>query len=227
MPTDQNVILYSQYEMDKETTQSHVDFVNHELDKMEKLFYSKNHKKIKRETVIGVAFSPSPVPRHRIIEPNDKKIILNTKTRYSLADDKKDFPSIFDNEFVFGIRTTQRTLIGRIYKRYRWNNADIIGVIQLIALCSKDDRRIILPSGIHDFLLEYRYELYNEWIKQDKTLTIADFRWITSDTFRWLCEQQGFTHTKACYMSNVMNCFQKHCQKKQWLIDIEEDDDND
>ena len=143
MPTDQNVILYSQYEMDKETVQPHVDFVNHELDKMEKLFYSKNHKKIKRETVIGVAFSPSPVPRHRVIEPNDKKIILNTKTRYSLADDKKDFPSIFDNEFVFGIRTTQRTLIGRIYKRYRWNNADIIGVIQLIALCSKDDRRII------------------------------------------------------------------------------------
>ena len=44
MPTDQNVVLYSQYEMDKETVQPHVDFVNHELDKMEKLFYSKNHK---------------------------------------------------------------------------------------------------------------------------------------------------------------------------------------
>lgn len=224
MPTDKSLIkdyLYQQYEMSPEEVERHEIFVERELARLEKEFWRKHKKLPKKETVIGVAFSPVPIPRHRIIEPQDYKNILNYKTRYSLADDKKEFPSIFDNEFVFGIKTTKRELFGRVYKRYKWNNADIIGIIQLIAMCSKDDRRIILASGLHDFLLEYKYEIYNKWFEQDDSLSVDEFRWITSDTFRWLCEEQGFRHTKAVAMANIMDCFQKHIKKKKWEIEIE------
>lgn len=226
MPTDKILIghyLIDKFEMSEQEAETHETFVLRELDKLAK-DYIKHCKKIpKRETVVGVAFSPIPITRHRLIEPEDKKVILDYKKEYSLADDKKDFPSIFDNEFVFGIKTTKRELIGRVYKRYKWNNADIIGIVQLIALCSKDDRRIVLASGIHDFLLEYKYELYKQWSFQDD-LSIEEFRWITSDTFRWICEQQGMRHSKAVAMANIMDCFQKHIEKKKWDIEIESED---
>lgn len=216
--------LIDKIEMSEEELDAHYKFIKRELVNFEKEYWHKNDKLPKRETVIGVAFSPVPVPRHRIIEKEDKKTILDYKTGYSLADDKKEFPSIFDNEFAFGIRTTKREFLGTIYRRYKWNNADIIGVVQIIALCSKDDRRIILPSGLHDFLLEYKYELFNIWHKQDSSLTIEEFRWVTSDAFRWVCEQQGFPTWKAKTMANILDCFQKHGQKKKWQIEIEEDE---
>ena len=99
----------------------------------------------------------------------------------------------------------------------------MLTIIQLIALCSKDDRRIILASGIHDYLLEYKYELYKQWSAQDD-LSIEEFRWVTSDTFRWICEQQGMRHSKATVMANVMDCFQKYIEKKKWEIEIEPED---
>lgn len=223
MPTDKPLLghyLYQKFEMSSEEVEVHSKFINIELNKIANTFYKKHKKLPKRETVIAVAFSPLPITRHRIIEPQDKKVILDYKTGYSLADDKKEFPSIFDNEFIFGIKTTKRELVGRIYKRYKWNNADIIGIIQLIALCSKDDRRIVLASGIHDFLLEYKYELYKQWSTKEE-LSIEEFRWITSDTFRWICEQQGMRHSKAIAMSNIMDCFQKYIERKKWSLEIE------
>lgn len=224
MPTDKPLLghyLYQKFEMSSEEVEAHIKFVNRELDKIANVYYKKHKKLPKRETIIAVAFSPLPIPRHRIVEDEDKKVILDYKTHYSLADDKKEFPSIFDNEFVFGIKTTKRVLMGRVYRRYRWNNADIVGVIQILALCSRDDRRVVLASGIHDFLLEYREEMYKQWSEQSK-LSIKEFRWITSDTFRWICEQQGLNPVQATVMSNIMDCFQKHWQKKKWDIEIEE-----
>ena len=226
MPTDKILIghyLYQKFKMSNEEAETHEAFVLRELDKMAHQYIKHHPKEPKRETVMGVVFSPLPINRHRNIEPKDEKVILDYKTEYSLADDKKEFPSIFDNEFVFGIKTTKRELIGRVYQRYKWNNADIIGIIQLIALCSKDDRRIILASGIHDYLLEYKYELYKQWSAQDD-LSIEEFRWITSDTFRWICEQQGMRHSKAVVMANIMDYFQKHIEKKKWEIEIEPED---
>lgn len=223
MPTEEILIgqyLESKYEMSPEEYEAHKNFVLRKLEQLAKPYIGK---KYKRETVLAVAFSPEPKDRHRIIDPiNDHKVILDYKTGYTLADDKKEFPSIFDNEFVFGIKTTERILIGRIYKRYRWNNADIIGVIQIIALCSKDDRRVILGSGLHDFLLEYKHDLYNSFIKEDPTLTIDQFRWITSDAFRWVIHSQGMGPLKSKLMSNILDCFQKHLQKKKWIIEVDE-----
>lgn len=212
--------LESKYEMAPEEYEAHKNFV---IRKLEKLATPYKDKEFKRETVLAVAFSPEPQERHRDIDPEkDHRIFLDYKTRYSLADDKKQFPSIFDNEFVFGIKTNKRTLISRVYKRYKWNNADIIGVLQIVVLCSKDDRRIILGSGIHDFLLEYKYELYNMFIKQEPDMTIDEFRWITSDAFRWLINSQGMGPIKSKIMSNILDCFQKKWQKKKWKIEIDE-----
>lgn len=223
MPTEEVLIgqyLESKYEMAPEEYEANKNFVLRKLEQLAKPYEGKT---FKRETVLAVAFSPEPKDRHRNIDPiKDHKVILDYKTGYSLADDKKTFPSIFDNEFVFGIKTNKRILIGRIYRRYRWNNADIIGVIQIIALCSKDDRRVILGSGLHDFLLEYKYDLYNTFVKEDPSLTIEEFRWITSDAFRWVINSQGMGPLKSKLMSNILDCFQKHFQKKKWIIEIDE-----
>ena len=223
MPTEEVLIgqyLESKYEMTPEEFEANKNFVLRKLEQLAKPYEGKT---FKRETVLAVAFSPEPKDRHRNIDPiKDHKVILDYKTGYSLADDKKTFPSIFDNEFVFGIKTNKRILIGRIYRRYRWNNADIIGVIQIIALCSKDDRRVILGSGLHDFLLEYKYDLYNTFVKEDPSLTIEEFRWITSDAFRWVINSQGMGPLKSKLMSNILDCFQKHFQKKKWIIEIDE-----
>lgn len=224
MPTEEILIgqyLESKYEMAPEEYVAHKNFVIRKLEKLAKQYEGKE---FKRETVLAVAFSPEPQGRHRVIDPiKDYQVIIDYKTGYSLADDKKKFPSIFDNEFVFGIKTNKRTLIGRIYRRYKWNNADIVGIIQIIALCSKDDRRVILGSGLHDFLLEYRQYLYNNFIKEYPDLSIDEFRWVTSDTFRWVINSQGMSSLQAKIMSNVMDCFQKYWERKRWAINIYED----
>lgn len=212
--------LESRYKMSPEEFDGHKNFV---LRKLEQLSKGLTEKEYKRETVLAVAFSPNPIHRDRHIDQlKDHKIILDSKTNYTLADDKLEFPSIFDNEFVFGIKTNKRTLIHRMYSRYKWNNADIIGIIQIIVLCSKDDRRITLGSGIHDFLLEFKYEIYNDFLKQSPDLTIDEFRWITSDTFRWIIKSEGMGPIKSKVMSNIMDCFQKKLQKKKWIIEIDE-----
>ena len=44
---------------------------------------------------------------------------------------------------------------------------------------------------------------------------------ITSDTFRWLINSQGMGVLKSKFMSNVLDCYQKHIEKKKWRIDCE------
>lgn len=212
--------LEKNYKFTKEQIEKHTENVLADLNYLAR--YEKN-KTFKRETVLAVAFSPVPSERKRNIDPTkDHKIILDYKKPYTLADDKKEFPSIFDNEFVVGIKTNKRVLTFRVYARYRWNNADIWGFLQIIALCSKDDRRVILGSGIHDFLLEYKQELFEHFKEQDPTIDVDAFRWITSDTFGWIIKSQGMGPIKSKMMKNVVDCFQKHFQKKKWNIEENE-----
>lgn len=168
-----------------------------------------------------VKFTPKPQGGYRFRYENDKNIILDTKTGYSLYDDKLKYPSIFDNTFIVKVITEKFNFNFTVYghenikgdKRYRWNNADILGILKIF--CSPDDRRIILPSGIHDYMLEMKAEIYKK-IK-DKC-TISEYRRLTSDIFIFLCIQQGFSKTKAKIMGNLVDCFQKHFQKKKWNI---------
>ena len=210
--------LKDQYKMTPEQYNKNLSIVLSELDQLAKPLVCKDYK---RETVLAVAFSPDPLSRKRTIDPlKDYDIILDFKKPWTLADDKEEYPSIFDNEFVVGIRTNLRTFTFRVYARYRWNNADIWGFLQIIALCSKDDRRVILGSGVHDFMLEYKQEIFEEFYAQDPTLTVEEYRWITSDTFRWVINSQGMGPIKSKMMSNIVDNFQKNFQKKKWRIKL-------
>lgn len=183
-----------------------------ELDKIE------IPENLKKETVLGVEYAPSPKYGTRYVTEEDEHTIIDSKTNYTVADDKQRYPSIFEKEFMVGIKTNVRKLYFPVYGKFRWNNADIIGPIQIIALCGKDDRRVILGSGIHDYLLEYKQYIYKMFLQQDETLTIDEFRWITSDTFRFIIESQGMGHKHAVIMANAVDYFQKHFQKKKWNI---------
>ena len=96
---------------------------------------------------------------------------------------------------MVGIKTNVRKLYFPVYGKFRWNNADIIGPIQIIALCGKDDRRVILGSGIHDYLLEYKQYIYKMFLQQDETLTIDErntcYDADTSPHAHFLCKRCG------------------------------------
>jgi len=169
----------------------------------------------------GILFEPKPQGGYRFKYEEDKKIILNSKTGYTLYDDKLDYPSIFENIFKVKVFTTNFDFSFKVEgkeningdTRYRWNNADIRSILKLF--CSPDDRRIVLPSGIHDYMLENKFEIY-ETIK-DKC-TMQEYRRLTSEIFIYLCTQQGFSTIKAKMMGNLVDYFQKNWQKKKWRL---------
>lgn len=172
--------------------------------------------------LLSVDFEPFPKGGQRFKKEGDKNIILDTKTGYSLYDDKALYPSIFENVFVVKVTTLYfyfefKVCGKRIYAnkdlRYRWNNADIVGILKMF--CSPDDRRIILPSGIHDYMLEFKKNIYS---KISDICTPDEYRRITSEIFIYLCIQQGFSPLKAKIMGNLVDCFQKHFQKKKWNV---------
>lgn len=176
-----------------------------------------------------VSFSVKPQINDRVIYEGDDQIMLSTKGNgYSLKKDKLKFPSIFGNIFdviitfekdgvEHSIPLTVKEQIAFINgdERFRWNNADIFGPLKLF--CSPDDRRIILASGIHDFLLEYRSVNYESF--KETGLTVKEFIKLTSDVFMYLCIQGGFTNIKATTMSNVVDFFQLRLQKRKWRFE--------
>lgn len=175
-----------------------------------------------KNKIISVDFKPFPKVGQRLKKKGDDKIILDTKTGYSLYEDKSLYPSIFENVFVVEVNTTDFYFEFKVFgrqqyanndQRYRWNNADIVGLLKMF--CSPDDRRIILPSGIHDYMLEFKEFVYD---KISDVCTPDEYRRITSEIFIYLCTQQGFSPLKAKIMGNLVDCFQKHFQKKKWNV---------
>ena len=174
-----------------------------------------------RRKVKSILFAPLPKIGQRIKTEKDKKVILDTKSGYSLYDDKENFPSIFENvfkmsvildDFAFTIEIKDKNILKDDY-RYRWNNADIRGVLKMF--CSPDDHKIILPSGIHDFILENKVDVYK---KIKSKVTPEEYRRLTSDIFIYLCISQGFSPCKAKIMGNLVDCFQKHFQRRKWQL---------
>ncbi len=171
----------------------------------------------KKNKLQFVIFNPNPDGGQRFRYEKDKNTVLNTKTGYTLYDDKLKYPSIFNNEFNVFVYTNNFNFEFKVYghekinddSRYRWNNADIKGILQ--TFCSADDRRIILPSGIHDYMLEYKREIYSQ-IKDQ--CNIDEYRRLTSEIFIYLCIQQGFSSVKAKLMGNAVDFYQKNCCKK-------------
>ncbi len=172
-----------------------------------------------KRILTNIIFQPFPRIGQRIKQESDKDIILCSKTGYSLFDDKNNYPSIFENvfnvlvvtsDFKFSFEVKGKNKIVKD-QRYRWNNADICGILK--CFCSPDDRRIILPSGIHDYMLEFKKEIY---AKIKHCCTPAQFRELSSEIFIVLCKQQGFSSCKAEIMGNLVDFYQKHFQKKKW-----------
>ena len=67
-----------------------------------------------------------------------------------------------------------------------------------------------------------KQELFEHFKEQDPTIDIDAFRWITSDTFGWIIKSQGMGPLKSKMMKNLVDCFQKHFQKKKWNIEENE-----
>ncbi len=178
-------------------------------------------KSFKKNNLYNVIFEPFPKIGQRIKKEKDKNVILCPKTGYTLYDDKSNYPSIFENVFYVLVVTGKFKFTFEVKNknkitndpRYRWNNADICGVLK--CFCSPDDRRIILPSGIHDYMLEYKEEIY---AKIKHCCTPEEFRELTSKIFIRLCKEQGFSACKAGIMGNLVDFYQKYFQKKKWQV---------
>lgn len=170
----------------------------------------------KKETILDIVYFDEPQYRSRKINDGDEDVVIDYKTYYSLRDDKRKYPSIFDNEFVIAIKTNLRCFYFPVYKRYRWNNADILGVIQIIAMCSKDDRRVLLASGMHDFMLDYAQLCLNtiRQCKDCESMSVNEYIWLTSRIFEFNTASQGMSKLQSKIMSSAVQIFQSTFNRK-------------
>lgn len=89
-----------------------------------------------------------------------------------------------------------------------YNMADIPFMIQPITY-DKHSPYVRDASLIHDFILQYKKELYVIWNLKDKGLTHKDFRILSSDIFENVLIQSGVPSKKARLMRNNVDIWQK------------------
>lgn len=166
--------------------------------------------------VLNINYVPDPIYHSRMIKPEDANIKLESGK--TLEEDKIEFPSIFDNSFSVEVTTEKEKFSFTVPVRYSWNNADIVGLLQVIAACSRDDRRVILASGVHDYMLLARKELLEEFKKFKFDLTVDDYILLTSETFGFIAHSQGMDETKAKIMAKSIYLYQKLGRSSEWMI---------
>lgn len=172
--------------------------------------------KRKEDIIIDFTFFPTPKAGHRYIEPDDFKKIINKKTEETELMNKLDYPSIVYESFEFNFKTCDIDFSFNVDKDYYWNNADIYGILQLLANCSKDDRRVIYGSLIHDYMLENKVKLFQDIKKKYPGITIDRFRHLTSNLFVAIIISQGMTPWRAKMMGFFVDIFQKYVLKSKW-----------
>lgn len=161
-------------------------------------------------------FAPCPKVGHRFIEPDDYKKIINRKTGETELINKIDYPSIVYSGFNFRFKTCDIDFDFDIEPDYIWNNADIYGILQIIAGCSKDDRRVIFGSLIHDYLLDNKDILFKKLKEKYPGITPQRFRHLTSNIFIYVIISQGMVPWRAKLMGNFVDLFQKYILRKEW-----------
>lgn len=158
-----------------------------------------------KEKIIEITSDKTPQVIIRVIEKNDDKILIKHK---------KKFPFKLNNTIAYTVKTTHRAFSFRIYQGYSWNGADIPKPLWWIG--QSKDNAYLVASLVHDFLLEYKAYIYN--IILDKSITIGQYRRLTSLIFRELLKHDRTNIVKANVMAATVDWYQKYINRGEWKI---------
>lgn len=88
---------------------------------------------------------------------------------------------------------------------YVWNGADIPRFLWRL-IGSRTDNDFLIASMVHDYLLEFKFYIIDHII--GNTITIKQYRRLTSLIFRHVIKKQGTNTIKANIMSYCVDVFQ-------------------
>lgn len=170
-----------------------------------------------KEQVLSIKYSEYPIYFDRQQEEKDDEIIVLDKkgNRITLAEHKKIYPYEVKNEVTWTVSTTLRDFSFTIPAGYMWNGADIPRILWVF-VGSKDSPEFKIPSMIHDFMLEFKEYIYSNVLM--KSISVKDFRRLTSLTFRQSLKDNGTKTVKSNIMSGCVQAFQTTFNHKEWNI---------
>lgn len=156
-----------------------------------------------KEQVIYVCFYDIPDVRVRVINRNDFKEII---------DNKKKYPFEVHNSVRVKIITNKRSFEFVIFNGYTWNGADIPRFFWRV-VGSRTDNDFLIASLIHDYLLDFKVYILKEVLKG--SLSVKEYRRLTSLIFRHIIKSHGTNVVKANVMSYCVDVFQMF-NKRSW-----------
>ena len=129
--------------------------------------------------------------------------------------DIKNYPFMLDYhtpfQAIFRVESEQGdrrvTLRGVVPKGFCYNLADIPFLCQLISY-DKHSPFVKDASFIHDYLIDRKKELYKHWDLENKDISPADFRLMTSLIFCHQLKKNAVPYNKAHIMAFFVNMWQ-------------------
>lgn len=159
-----------------------------------------------KEQIVDVKFSETPDVRVRVINEDDFKDIKEAKKKY---------PFELHNSIDVTVITTKCSFGFTIYNGYVWNGADIPRLLWC-SIGSRTDNDFLIASMIHDYLLEFKKYMLEEVL--ENSITVKEYRRLTSLIFRHILKEQGTNTIKANIMSWAVQVFQATVNNKEWKI---------
>lgn len=170
---------------------------------------------MRKEKILSVKTDVIPIFYDRRIEHGDEDIIVKDKkgNRITLAEHKKLYPYELGNDVQITTETTKRSFTFTIKAGYFWNGADIPPFLWFF-VGSKDNPEFKLPSMIHDYMLEFKFLILEETLKDE--ISIKEYRRISSLVFRQALKNDGTKTIKSNIMSGAVQLFQATLNRREW-----------
>lgn len=159
-----------------------------------------------KEKIKNIIIEPVPDVRIRVINDNDTAETKQAKIKY---------PFELFNSIKVTITTDIRQFSFDIYNGYTWNGADIPKFFWRM-IGSRTSNEFLIAALIHDYALEMKTFIYKEVLKQ--SISIAEYRRLTSLMFREKLKDCGVNTVKANIMSWAVDVFQHYGNRKGWEI---------
>lgn len=159
-----------------------------------------------KEQVKEIKFNEVPDVRIRVIEDTDTEATKQAKIKY---------PFELFNTVEVTIITDFRRFSFSIPKGYTWNGADIPRFLWRL-IGSRTSNEFLIAALIHDYALEMKTFIYKEVLKQ--SISIAEYRRLTSLMFREKLKDCGVNTVKANIMSWAVDVYQHYGNKRGWKI---------
>ena len=159
-----------------------------------------------KEKVLKIDIEPVPDVRIRVINDTDTEPTKEGKIKY---------PFELFNTVTVTVTTNKRQFTFDIYNGYTWNGADIPRFLWRL-IGSRTSNEFLIASMLHDFILQFKKYMLNEVLQN--SMSVSEYRRLTSLIFREKIKNQGTNTIKANIMSWTVDVFQHYANRKNWKI---------